>query len=464
MAVCCVSTQTDLKHQSTITSRGTCISSLSVSKCLAGEKQQKHQEQEQLLQSSPDPDTNHSIKASSGDPDMYLVAVSRRGGVVDLLLCLHHSNVEKPLSVVADQLPHCVHGEEQHAQAMHICMGSLREDAPECANSCRLCSTSAQELHECRPSGGGGLDVPASAATNTTQHGGGQLQSWHTQAACKPCWLQDMALSAPSSNSGRADRQNLWMPLSWLPQIGSYPSDHSTSFGVHTTCGRRVVRNLLAGRPDGSLQAWRVSLDATQLQARLEVHVLQHGHTTHHSDTMASTIQQHLSGSWKRTDEMKVARRDTRDGAAEGEQRTSVLGSWHAAKTDRPIHVESLKVYSNLGHSSMLFTLHVKESASTACSAIGLDGLSKGQSDDTSPTDTAALELSPHCLELWSTSLDRKVILSEISTLAGSDTDACPQVCISKDSSRHLSIVSKVSWHCTGAPITAMTAVSFCTS
>jgi hypothetical protein len=473
MAVSCISAHGNIRRLTEDVSNGILRPSSSPkSKHLSSSEQRQQQSEQkgevQQMQESVDCDTSNS--ASSSGPEMYVVAISRRGGTLDLLLCSDGSFVEQPLSVLAAETLCCIPGEASNAQPS----SKKDADAPEVADNVHhLPPRAVQTLDACTPLVEGDMHASSGQAKDLRRQGAMPLQSRDTQES-KPYWLLEVPVAPFAAKGYRADRQNLWMPLCWLPHLLPLSTEPEVA------SGGSVVRTLLAGRPDGSLQAWRVSLDESKLRSLIASCIWQHWKMTHPSEK--SSIAAQDSGQWTRLGGAEATAgleaRDRRADAAQGENRSEGSwhtgirdhgseirgimaegsgirgqrseGSWHASKSGGLATVKSVKVYSSPGHSSLLFTLHITASRLEACTALKVPDYKIAQSCEASHSNDIALEL-------WSTSLDRKLVVSEVSVLS----DDTPQANPSKQAVAYLATVPKTLWHCTGALVTAMTAVGF---
>lgn len=339
----------------------------------------------------------------AGAQHALMLAVSRRGGEVDLLAW--------PLP--PDASPKS--GDDQSKRFKD-------EAAASCADGA---GASGQSAHG--RSGSGAAPMCGSSAD--------AVASALDAFAAPPMWLRSLPLAEAGSAVSQSDRQNLWTPVCWLPDTTATTSADTQLQHLHAEGGANELM-LLTGGHAGAVLAWRIQPTAA-LAAQLSSYATppaataavsaadspqrsQQDQPSNASDSHSSPVRGDRSaGSWRRS----VA------------SRAEAADSWRGGANAAPLSVSACRVDAPCSHTRMLFSMHVASCADSS--------------------DDAA---AGSCTELWSTSLDRQVIVCRIhgSCDVGRKGSAADVDRSSGTPSLRLEQVQ--AWACTGAPVTALSA------
>jgi hypothetical protein len=387
-----------------------------------------------------------------------LLAVSRRGGFVDILgWALPHSASSTNKSVGG----HSVKSERAEGLPLHESETTAAEQRGRCMEfqehrfSDGVITASEAATPESPVDGGmkekesmpGRLDV-----TPANEQGLSSDCAWAVPGLIEggpheqpPKWLHALPSAKPPSSVNKLDRQNIWMPLCWLPHASEERPSQSAV--------------LLCGSYGGSLTAWHVQLGPALLQ-RLTPHRPSQYSTPPaaaspvNPDLVAKLTSPQLppaSSLWRTGAAFPTSRSSTAretllespppmtgcsaSQANSGQWRRNTRPRLNSATTWRSLASTSVSSAAILaaqysltgrgGHTRMLFSLN-------ACPR------SLPHAGDTTAGS----------VELWSTSLDRKVIAWQLESALEDLRDW--------NGAGSMSMRPVSSWLCTGAPVTAL--------
>ena len=356
----------------------------------------------------PDRDFDQADALSSTQPAGCLVAVSRRGGHIDVL---------------------CVLASQRHGQALNAATPTAAQHARE-----GEALSSAQE-HCKQPSAPAASMLPPpdarTAGLSNTELAVAQDCSADGVPE-RPRWLLELQPPAPPSTASRLERQNLWLPLCWLPCDVTEPARSADGTA-------RASARLVAGGHGGGVSAWDITLPA---EAWLSDGAAAPGAVAHGSTSVgAAQNERHSVPGSSRADAGSAADKWARPA------RRAPSASWAADRTAPRARAAVVQLQPKHLHSSTLFSMHAALSVATAADPVAaantLQDAQSSSEHSRAPT-----------LQLWTTSLDRKVAVWQATT--SEVTEAMPAP---KQVSAHLTIRAEAAWHCTGAPVSAICAV-----
>ena len=323
-----------------------------------------------------------------------LLAVSRRGGEVDLFAW--------PLP----QAP--ARGTDENAKLS-------RDESDGADAACALGATEGA-IHASESASEAAGAMPARSSTSAAD-----------ALASPPLWLRSLPPPNAGSNVSQIDRQNLWLPVCWLPTSVATAGGHAAEGEADALPDAAV---LLTGGHAGAMLAWRVqptpalvaqlarpacAAPPSPPQSRQELNPPAADSSQASGDTASST-----SGPWRRN---TASRADS-------------SSSWRGGASAAPLTVTSCRLNAPNGHARMLFTLHARDVVAESCSPAG----------------------ASHSAEVWTCSLDRQVIAWRLAMTSRSEVGA--------DDGRRFDVTPDLrlevaqAWACTGAPVTAMCAAT----